>query len=71
MDWWKAMHRLSYNWLKLDDNGLVVGLCGTLVESKSFDRRVVSSKPACRDLGKVLNLQLPVALRCETPAQYP
>ena len=51
-----------------------VGRGGALVEKKPFDRRVVGSNPALaahRDIGQVLNLQLPVALRRETPAQYP
>ena len=44
-----------------------MGRGGTLVESMSFDRSVVGSNPALsatsRDLGQVLHLQLPVALR--------
>jgi len=48
---------------------------GALVQSIAFNRRVVGStlqlKPSRRDLGQVLNSQLPVALRRETPAQHP
>src|SRR6218665_2602531 len=44
----------------------IVGRGGALVESMPFDLRVVGSNPALaprRDLGQVLHLQLPVALR--------
>ena len=47
----------------------MVGRDGALVESKAFDRRVVGSPR--RDLGQVLNSQMPVALRRETLTQYP
>ena len=45
-----------------------MGHGGALVETTPFDRRGVVSNPNlaamyCRDLGQVLNLQLPVALR--------
>ena len=52
----------------------LVGRGGALVESILFDRRVSSSNPAQTprgDHGQALNLRLPVALRRETPAQYP
>ena len=52
----------------------MLGHGGALVESIAFNRRVVGSTPAIvvkyRDLGQVLNSQLSVALRRETPAQY-
>ena len=45
----------------------IVGRSGALVESVPFDRSVVGSNPALaaayRDLGQVIHLQLPVALR--------
>ena len=49
-----------------------VGMVGgdALVEMTPFDRRVVGSnpiEPPCRDLGQVLHLQLPVALRRVNP----
>ena len=49
---------------------------GSLVNSSPFVRRVMhGSNPTLaatyRDLGQVLHLQLPVALRRETPTQYP
>jgi len=52
-----------------------VGRGGTLVETMTFNRRVMGSTPAIaprRDLEQVLYLQLPTcALRRETPIQYP
>ena len=57
------------------DRPYIVRRGGALVESKPFDRRVVGSNPALAatytDLGLVRNSQLAVALRRETPAQYP
>ena len=53
---------------------IVVERGGALVESMPFDRRVVDSNPALaprRDLEQVHRSLLPVALRRETPAQYP
>ena len=51
-----------------------MGRGGAMVESMPFDRRVAGSNHSLaatyRDLGQVLNSQLRVALRCETPAQY-
>jgi len=47
---------------------------GSLVESIPVDKRVVdsnSAQPPRRDLGQVFHSQLPVALRCKTPTQYP
>jgi len=48
---------------------------GSLVELKPIVRRVVGLTLALaamgRDLGQVLRSQLPVALRRETPTQYP
>ena len=46
---------------------------GALVESTPVVQRVTGLTPAlaARDLGQVLHSQLPVALRCEIPAQYP
>jgi len=48
---------------------------GALVESIPFNQRAVVSNPALiakyRDLGQVLNSQLPEALWRETPAKYP
>src|SRR6218665_3059323 len=52
----------------------VVGSGGALIESIAFNRRVVGSTPALAAtiLGKsLINPQLPVTLRHETPAQYP
>src|SRR6218665_2885700 len=46
----------------------VMGHGCALAELIPFNRRVVGSNPT---LGQVLNLQLPVALRREIPAQYP
>ena len=52
-----------------------MGRGGALVESIAFNRRIVGSTLALAatywDLGQVLNSQLHVALRRETPAQYP
>ena len=52
-----------------------VGRGGALVDSTPFIRMVVGSNPTIattyRNLGQVLNLQMPLALRRETPAQYP
>ena len=51
---------------------LNVGRGGALVVSKPFEMfESRSSRHLWRDLGQVLNLQLPVALRREAPAQYP
>jgi len=40
----------------------IVGRGGALVETMTFNRRVVGSTLARRDLGQVLYLQLPVRL---------
>src|SRR6218665_93479 len=53
---------------------LMWGVCGALVESTPFVRRIMVRLPLwppSRDLGQVLNSQLPVALQCEIPAQHP
>src|SRR6218665_3114781 len=52
-----------------------MGRGGALVDFTPFVRRVAGSNPALAamymDLGQVLHLQLPMALRRETPSQYP
>src|SRR6218665_1017969 len=57
---------------------MTFGCCGTWwrigrveafrPEGRGFESR---SRPQRRDLGQVLHSQLPMALRRETPAQYP
>jgi len=51
------------------------GRGGALVDSTPFVRRIVGPNPALTAtlavLGQVLYSQLPVALRRETPTQYP
>src|SRR6218665_1894204 len=72
-------HSDNRNWISPDrtKNYFIVRHGGALVESKPFDRRVVGSNPALaataprRDLGQVLNSQLPGAIWRETPAQNP
>jgi len=51
----------------------VMGRGGSVVSSVPSIQRVAGSHPTlppCRDLGQVLRSQLPLALWCETPAQY-
>jgi len=45
-----------------------MGRGGALVESMTFNR---SCRHVGSDLGQVFNSQLPVAIRRETPSQYP
>jgi len=61
---WRIHYELLWCWYS-------VGRGGSLVDSSPFARRVVDSNLARRDLGQVLHSQLPVALWCETPTQYP
>jgi len=52
---------------------LFVGHGGSFVDSAPFVQMVVGSNPALtatQDLEQVLNSQLPVAFRRETPTQY-
>ena len=63
----------SLTYFNLNQPDLIVGRGGALVESKTFDQKVVGSNPALAatytDFGQVFHS--PAALWREIPAQYP